>query len=434
LDTTNPVASLAKRAVDLTYLLVLGVVVAGICMIFVDSLNPDKFYALITKNQNMFIDFVKLYAGAKIIAGGQGHMVYDSAVQAQWMNECAAPAHYNVLKYIQYPPYDFILATPLMVLPLVSSFATWTIATMLIGFAGMYYLRRVTGKSLTAIEASTLALLYAGSLFSFNSIILGQTAWLMLGIVCVFFGALIQKKEILCGLAIAVSTIKPQFLLLLAPPLLIKKMWKAIAVAAVLEIILLALGVGSVGWDNVVKYPQILAHAESDLFGRDNERMVSVRGVTSALFGGSAGFLISAGSVAIAVALLIWFWWKADNREAQLRAVSLSVLVFLIFSPHSFLYDCLILSIPTILLMRETSLSNALALQPLGKKAWCVFLLLVPVLSWVPYLHSEVLASQFLLLTNCCLLAALLIKRASNLPIVLPEDAQPDGSKSAVDK
>src|ERR1700733_581326 len=208
-------------------------------MVFVDNLNPDKFHALITKNPNMFVDFVKLYAGAKIIAGGQGQMVYDAAIQAKWMNECAAPAHYNVLKYIQYPPYDFILATPLMVLPLISSFAVWTIVTMLIGFAGMYYLRQVTGKSLTVIEACTLAFLYAGSLFSFNSIILGQTAWLMLGIVCVFFGALI------------------------------KKMWKAIAVAALLEIVLLALGIGGVGWDNVLKYPQILAHAESDLFGRD---------------------------------------------------------------------------------------------------------------------------------------------------------------------
>ena len=415
MDTTNPIASLAKKIVDLTYLLILGVLVVGVCMVFVDNLNPDKFHALIAKNPNMFVDFVKLYAGAKIIAGGQGQMVYDAAIQAKWMNECAAPAHYNVLKYIQYPPYDFILATPLMVLPLISSFAVWTIVTMLIGFAGMYYLRQVTGKSLTVIEACTLAFLYAGSLFSFNSIILGQTAWLMLGIVCVFFGALIQKRELLCGLAIGFSTIKPQFLLLLAPPLLIKKMWKAIAVAALLEIVLLALGIGGVGWDNVLKYPQILAHAESDLFGRDNERMVSVRGVTSALFGGSAGFLISAGSVAIAVALLFWFWWKADNREAQFRAISLSVLVFLIFSPHSFLYDCLILSIPTILLMRETSLSGALAQRPLSSRVWNVFLLLVPVLAWVPYvcLHSEVLTSQFLLIANICLLAVWLTRSSS---------------------
>jgi hypothetical protein len=415
LDTNNPIASVAKKIVDLTYLLVLGVLVAGICMVFAENLSTDKFHALISKNPNMFVDFVKLYAGAKIIAGGQGHFVYEPTVQAQWMNECAAPTHYNVLKYIQYPPYDFALATPLMVLPLISSYAVWTIVTMLIGFAGMFYLRRVSNKSVTVIEAATLALLYAGSLFSFNSIILGQTAWLMLAIVCVFFGTLIQKKEILCGLAIVASTIKPQFLLLLAPPLLLRKMWKAIAVAIVLELALLALGIATVGWDNVIKYPQILAHAESDLFGRDNERMVSVRGVTSALFGGSAGFLISAASVAVAVGMLFWLWWQADDREKQFRAASLSVLVFLIFSPHSFLYDCLILSIPTILLMRETSLSNALAQQPLTRRAWCVFLLLVPVLSWVPYvcLHSEVLASQFLLLSNCCLLAALLVKSTS---------------------
>jgi hypothetical protein len=189
-------------------------------------------------------------------------------------------------------------------------------------------------------------------------------------------------------------------------------MWKTIAVATLLELVLLALGIGTVGWDNVIKYPQILAHAESDLYGRDNERMVSVRGLTSALFGGSAGFLISATSLAIALALICWLWWKADDRDSQFRAISLSVLVFLIFSPHSFLYDCLILSIPTILLMRETSLSGALAEQPLVKKVCSVFLLLVPALTWLPYvyLHPEVWASQFILAANVCLLIVWLLK------------------------
>ena len=355
----------------------------------------------------MFIDFVKLYAGAKIVAAGHGHQIYDAGVQSQWMNDVVSPSHYDAAKYIQYPPYDFALATPLTVLPLISSYAVWTIATMLLGLAAMVYLRGVSGHSLSLIGMGTLALLYVGSLFSFNSIILGQTAWLMLAIVCIFFAAMLKKREFLCGLTIVASTIKPQLLLLLAPPLLVRKMWRSVALAMVLEVVLLALAAGTVGWENVVLYPQILAHAESDLYGRDNERMVSIRGLTSALFGGSAGFVISLGSVAIALALIIWFWRQADDRLSQFRAISLSVLIFLILSPHSFLYDCLLLAVPTILLVPETSLSGAFAQRPLSKKSRSILLMFGPSLVWLPYmcLHPEVWASRFLLATNIAVFA-----------------------------
>jgi hypothetical protein len=324
----------------------------------------------------------------------------------RWMNECAAPAHYDLVKFIQYPPFDFALAAPLTVLPLISSYAVWTLATMLAGLGGLLYLRRVSGKSMTMIEVGSVTLLYAGSLFSFNSIILGQTAWLLLAVVCIFFAALLENRQILCGLAIALSTIKPQLLMLLAPPLLIRKMWVSIAVAGALELILLGLSVGTVGWDNVIKYPQILVHAESDLFGRDNERMVSVRGLTSILFGGSGGFLVSVISVVVAVALMCWVWWKADARPSQFRAISISTLVFLIFSPHSFLYDCLLLAIPTVLLLAETTLSGALLDQSVSRKIWGVSLMLTPSLLLVPYffLHPETWASLLLLALNIALL------------------------------
>ena len=403
MTSNNPIAVVTKRIIDLSYLIVLGVLVFGVMTIFVQSLNSDEFHKLISKNPNMFIDYIKLYAGAKIVAAGQGHMVYAPEVQSQFMNQIAAPSQYPMVKFIQYPPYDFAMAIPLTVLPLIDSFAVWTVATMLIGCGGVYYLRRVNGQSMSIIEGFTLVCLYAGSLFSFNSIILGQTAWLMLGIVSLFFAALLQKKEWLCGLAIAVSTIKPQLLLLLAPPIVLRRMWKAIVLAAVAELLFLGLAFNTVGWDNIVHYPSILAHAESGMYGRDNERMVSIRGLASALFGGSAGFGLSVASLAIALGLFFWFWWKADDRHSQIRAISLSVLVFLIFSPHSFLYDCLILSLPTVLLMRETTLSGAIFQPHLSQRLWGIILLLMPVVCWAPYLRSEVWCLAIPVGCQCCI-------------------------------
>jgi Glycosyltransferase family 87 len=377
-------------------------------------LTTGDLYVADLARSNLMIDFVKLYSGAKIIVAGEGKQIYDPDVQLAQMNQTVQPNRYPIRKYAQYPPYDFLLATPLTALPLMSAYALWCAGTLLLGLIGIVYFRHVVGGSLAFSDVLALALLYFNSLFSMDSIMIGQTAWLMLGVVSVFFAAFYKRQNFLAGFMLALSTIKPQFLFCLLPGVLMERRWRLIFYASLFELCLLVASIFFVGWTNIVDYPHVLAHAEAQMFGRDDVYMACLRGLLTSLLGEQLGFYSSFLPVVVGLALMVYAWYPRSKSSLLAPdsphfnvAVSASVLVYLVCSPHTFLYDCLLLAIPALLLLRKVS--PEFILQKTGsEKYWQFFLLLLPVLAWVPYLYSKLLGTRFILISNIVLIAVLL--------------------------
>jgi hypothetical protein len=264
-----------------------------------------------------------------------------------------------------------------------------------------------------------------------NNVLLGQTGWLNLALVAAFFAALLAKKDIPGGMALAFSTIKPQLLLLLFLPVLFLKRWQLLAVAFGCEMLLLLLAGSAVGFSNIIGYPGILLHAESAYArnGLNPELMVCLRAPLSLLLPQSMAFLISGLTVLAGAALICLLWRHADSAEKQIRATALSAVVYLIFSPHAFLYDCLLLIIPLLLTYPSNGLSKAFAQMTGNERGWLAILLLAPLLAWCPYLCHEAWATLFMLVVNLVLLLFGWTSRFAYLqPAILPEPEEAAGS------
>jgi len=400
-----------------------------------------ELYTAKLKNSMLMIDFVKLYSGSAIVAKGEGEGLYDPYCQLAAMNRVVSPNSYPAPRYIQYPPYDFVLASPLTLLPFPTAYSLWCISTLLFGLAGVFYLRNLSGGSFSVLENLSIILIYYNSLFSMDAIMIGQTAWFMLGIVSIFYGAFLARRDYLAGGMLALSTVKPQFLFCLLPLPLLEKRWRTLLVAFVIEIVFLIVSVWTVGWHNVIQYPNYLKTAEAHMFGNDNEYMTCLRGFLTVLLGRELGFYVSLACVLIGVSIIIYSWHSnkriyngtAGNTGYKLT-ISAMMLVYLVFSPHTFVYDCLLLAVPAVLLLDEFSLEGALKAKGM-ERWWRMLLFLLPIISWLPHFAHRKLTDRMILTANLWLLAYLLIflrKQEDSLSVeTTTENSQTDSSANS---
>jgi hypothetical protein len=387
-----------------------------------------ELYTAKLRNSMLMIDFVKLYAGSAIVANGHGKDLYDPYCQLAAMNRVVQPNSYPTVRYIQYPPYDFVLASPLTLLPFPAAYSLWCIGTLLFGLAGVFYLRWASGGSLSIVESLSIIFIYYNSLFSMDAIMIGQTAWFMLGLVCFFFGAFLTRRDYLAGVMLAASTVKPQFLFCLLPLPIFEKRWRTLLVAFVLEILLWAGSIWAVGWDNVLHYPTILKTAEAQMFGNDNEYMTCLRGFLTVIMGRELGFYVSLACVSIGFALMTYSWYsnkriyKGTIGNTGLKiTIATFVLVYVIFSPHTFVYDCLLLAVPAILLLDDFSVEGVFQAKGM-ERWWRLLLFILPLISWLPHLLHKKLTDRMILTANLWLLGYLLIF-LRNKGAALPESS-----------
>ncbi len=102
--------------------------------------------------------------------------------------------------------------------------------------------------------------------------------------------------------------------------------------------------------------------------------------------------------------IMIYLWLIAKTKEQQVAAAALSCIVYVIFCPHVYFYDALILTIPLLLTMKRVSLFSAFLEQPLSLRLWAVLLLVFPALIWIPYLTDPILADRVTLVCAMILL------------------------------
>jgi hypothetical protein len=89
----------------------------------------------------------------------------------------------------------------------------------------------------------------------------------------------------------------------------------------------------------------------------------------------------------------------------QFQTIANCCVLYLVFCPHAFLYDCLLLSISTAVFLPEMSLGFAL-LERAPYRRWCyTILLLAPPLLWIPYLIGGPAASETMLLASTFLIS-----------------------------
>jgi hypothetical protein len=401
-DSSQVQTNFLLRSLDRVYLFLLSTVALFLTVMWFMCMDPARFIELMTKNPAMFIDFCKVYGLSKMVYAGSGNFVYMPAAQHAYLKAFIPAACFEAFVFLPYPPFIYALFLPFAVLPMVPSYALWTISTAVLGIGSVLYLRTYESKSDTGMERLFLVMLLCSSVFFFNNFILGQTAWLMIALLSIFFVSLVRNDDTICGVILGLCTIKFQFLLLLGTPLLVLRKWRAIFIGAIIFIGFVFIALFSIGVKNVLDYPAVLSVQE--VLHPNIPLMINLRGLLFVISPRTDHF--NAACCGITGALCIFFlWMKARTRQQKWNAISLSTLAYLVFSPHVFVYDGMALAIPVTLTLQRLSLFEFMKVQDVGLKIRLLLLATFPLAGWAAYFCGNQPLGRTLLCVNLALLA-----------------------------
>jgi len=266
-----------------------------------------------------------------------------------------------------------------------------------------------------------LALIFAGALASVpgaTNAAEGQAAGIICGLIAIFFWAFQQKRHIICGITLGLIIFKFQYLPFLLVPVLIGRRWQTFLIMAITDVLLFLATTLAIGLPNILSYPAFVLKIESDpnYIGLiDPTSMTNLKGLIDALYP-ALGLKFSFVLLGVALIALAKIWFDTNKRkDAFPWAVSLTVIIALMFSPHTHNYDNILLVIPFLYACPHLSLAESFEVRPLPVKLWNVILVLLPVLTWaLRFMDTNPLALKCLsqIVINCSLLLLAVINYA----------------------
>ncbi len=380
-------------ALDITILIVFACICLQVLICIAAMLENNTTVYSVKNGVFEHIDFINTYMMGKLSLSSESHKIYDAATQLIWYNKVIAPAHTDVCTYFQYPPFYYPLFSPLSFLSLREAFLTWNALTIAIGSLSLF----LAGRAGSGLSARYSLLIILGAMASFPSSDCardGQLSWILVALISLFYYGLVRKLDFAAGIALGVTTLKPHLFVMLLIPAVISKRHKLLISGLLTIAALLTLATFSVGWENVLGYPNILLHAESTNVTNNlyPERMVCLRGLASQFLSRSGALAFALVGFALGLVGTAILWWRAFKQKklSASWAMALSVLIFLITSPHLLVYDCVLISVAAMTTLPTVRPTQLFRLSPISHKLWCLLLCAYPILSWlimllVPY-------------------------------------------------
>lgn len=335
-------------------------------------------------------DFLLFYKLGKIAGSDQRFHIYDQDLQREWNNRLISPLHTDKVLYAPYVPWLCPLLIPLGALPLKESYFVWCLSTLMAGLVALAFLIKDLYRSSTLTTALFLCATMA-SLPAWYTVMKGQSTWLILGLCCLFYWAFTRNRDLIAGISLALLSQKPQYAIFFAVPALARKRWKIIATGLFTEALLLIMSGFAIGWDNVFAYPKILLTPDS--IYHDNgvappTHMVAIRALLSIMLPQSismtASLVLMFGMLAV-----LWQFWRKTEPEANSWLMAVTITTSLLFSPHTYLYDCLLIALAAVLGWNPAVGTEKL---PRGLLLFRFLMITYPLTSWCLYFSENVTA------------------------------------------
>lgn len=325
-------------------------------------------------------DYVNFYYAGWMAQSPYRLQVYDPAVRMQTSNELIAPYRVGEPLYTGYLPIVFPMMVPFALLPITASFFVWSAITVTFGITILaLFAHKVMNWPPRYIAVFCLCVLW--SLPGFLTLHLGQVVWLLLGLDLIFFWGLLRNKDIPAGIALAITTVKPQYSIPLLAAAVGAQRWKLVGIAVATLATLFALAGLTIGFDNVARYPTLLHHTEqSDLTARV---MASIRPMLYAVLP-PAPALQASLAIWILTAIGIAFLWfiSRDKSDATKRWLSaLTILLALATSPHTHCHDLLLIAAAAVMTLDFGSARKPTTLE----RVWLSILIVYPFIGYVFY-------------------------------------------------
>ncbi len=313
-------------------------------------------------------DFSAFYTGAKIVASGNGSNLYDLATQERV--EGAFTVRTHSAGFLPYPhaPLETLLFVPLAAFPYSTATWIWWGCNLPLGYLVLFLLR----PHLPLLNNDPeLAILGLGCFFPLLfAECQGQDSVLTLLLLTVCFVNLARGRAWIAGSALALTTYKPQFAIVMIAILAVtsERRWRILAGFFQTCFGLAALSIGLLGWHACAAYPAFVGSFAS---GFDDAKwrtdlMPNLRGLMYAMFGSHLSHSVFVLTVVVMSAVFIlaavWAsWGKTMAAQGMHLQFALAVTLTEIIAYHGFLHDMTILLLPLYLVwnsLAETGLNT----------------------------------------------------------------------------
>ena len=318
-------------------------------------------------------DFIAFFAAGRVVQESGFSHAYDVALQQRIQQDEVGfqLAAGQALPYL-HMPYLLPLLGMLVSNDYIVSFLRWVI--LLLGvYAGGLVALTYWFSADTPDSEKRIFLLGAATFFPcFVSLLLGQdSAFLFLGVALLGWGV-IRQKDWLAGIGLALMTVRPHLVLLLALPFLFSRRgvfrW-FLALAGTLAAISVAL-LGLQGTRDFINILMISASGEG--YGTKEIEMYNLIGLLSRLFSRSDPVLIRLiGWMFYLAAILGLCILAARAGQIDERRLSLMLLITILVVPHFHYHDLVLLIFPLLMFQQQIGSSASYrklryALQPLS--------------------------------------------------------------------
>jgi hypothetical protein len=283
------------------------------------------------------MDFFGIWSYAKFVVVNGASQIYDNERLLDFQMELGA-APRAILPYA-HPPSFLMMILPLGLLPYRWAFAAWDLVTFFCYFFASFYRRwRLSAVLLTIFAPATLQNLFTG-----------QTGFLSAALIVGGF-RLVQSQPILGGALLGLATFKPQLGILIPVALISARLWRPIASAVAVVVLLVSISSLAFGWSIWPAWLEKLpAQAEfvvnvPDLFKPTITANLTFIGVDLA----AARMVQACVAVLVAIVTLVCF-----QRGVNLLATAALLVGTFLATPHAFIYDMPMLTNAVLMFIRH---------------------------------------------------------------------------------
>jgi hypothetical protein len=323
-------------------------------------------------------DFLAFYTGGSFARRGSSLALTDADAQHAFQRAILGSDVTSVAVWVS-PPYFAWLFAPVSALPYVAAYFVFVVLSVLGLFFAFRGLDRALGVS-RAFAPSSAFLRRAPALFmfwiaiqyypTFQWLLNGQITGLWLALSCAVFLLLRRERDFSAGLVLGLFACKPPLAIGLCVALSAARRVRALAGAALSGSALIALGL-------LTQRDAMRAYLEH---GSELVELVRGRGYNTAglhgsfelatlLLDGISHRLATVAGAAIALLVSAWIaalWWRAPYRPAtrawDLRMAA-TLAIGVIASPHLYVYDLMLLTLPLFIALAHVPSERGL---PLG--------------------------------------------------------------------
>jgi len=399
------------------------------------SLNLHFFYPT-GPSSFAFIDYVAFYSDGKIVLSNAREHIYEFATQLTTYNKTITDSlgvktTVDHIPLGQSVPWFFAMLAPFSLLPILISYITWSLSGIFLSGIALWKLLKQNGY--TTLFSALFLLGVAGS-FPYEHLITdGQNSTFILAAFGFMLYSWFRGHDTPCGIALALMSIKPQYALFVAIPVIALRRWRILISAAAGEVVLIVLSALIFGVKTLADYPSLLHQTEKTDPAVFPTWMVSIRGPLSIIMDLDRALSVSTILYALAFLALLVFWLRFAARSSQTKiriAIGITLLSCLLTSPHTHVYDLVVFAaVAAIIPMRSFFETTGM---PKAFVVWSRVMVLYPLLSFCTYLLTEVPAFMKFggeiigvgfFLIDCCLFGLLIwLYRSAHL---LDSEGQP---------